>query len=71
MALLITTISSAVAVGFVLFKLYAILLEFVLKKLNWKLAELKSYPETPTLKKVNRLIEACILGYVIWHVYNT
>lgn len=69
--LLLLTIAIAFAFGYILFKLYHFALIFFLKKMNWKLEELKNYQVTPTLKKVDKFIQTAIFVGILWKFLYT
>lgn len=69
--LLLLTIAIAFAFGYLLFKLYHIALVFFLKKMNWKLEDLKNYQVTPTLKKVDKFIQTAIFVGILWKFLYT
>ena len=71
MSLLLLTLASAISSAYLLFKIYNIGQALVLKKLDWRLEELKNYTVTTTVKKWNNVIEAVAILAIFWKVFYT
>ncbi len=69
--LLLFTLAVAVAAGYLLYKIYGLLLHGFLKKMNWNLEEIKKYPRTPALKNCDHVIELCLLAVIIYKLLCT
>jgi len=71
MSLLLITLGIAVGSAYLLFKIYNVLQALILKKIDWKLEDLKSYVVTPTVKKWNHIIETLVIMAIFWKVFFT
>ncbi|MBF0245020.1 MAG: hypothetical protein HQL31_07080 [Planctomycetes bacterium] len=71
MTLLIFTVAVAALLVYSLFKVYFLALAFFLRKMNWKLEELKDYPLTPGMKLWDQFINLAIICFVIWKLSST
>jgi len=71
LSLLLFTLAAAIGSAYLLFKIYNFLQALTLKKMNWTLAELKSYNITPTVKMWSQLIETLLVIAILWKVFYT
>lgn len=71
MILFLSTVISALCFGYALFKIYHFCLMTFLKKMNWKLEDLKNYTVTPTMQFWDKVFQATLLIGIIWKVFYT
>ncbi|MBF0197518.1 MAG: hypothetical protein HQL32_07395 [Planctomycetes bacterium] len=71
MQLLIITILLALVAGYLLFKIYNILLSLFLKKMNWELSDLKDYTVTPKVQMYDKIAGFILFIAIVYRVLNT
>ena len=71
MIFLALTVLSALVFGYLLFRIYHILLTLFLSKMEWSLDDLKSYHVTPTMQMWDKVIQSVILVGIIYKVLYT
>ncbi len=69
MILLLLTLAVAFSVGWVLFRFYAVIIQYSTQQVGWSLSAMKTYPVTSVQKNMDHLIEMILFIIIIWRLY--